>query len=580
MTVATTAANDLVAGQPVTITGASVTGYNVAGATILSRAQRTTFTYYDATTGLANSGGGTAALDRGIPLSLSGPTAGVTSGTFTLTYNSTMLSITGALVDPTLATSYGATLTYNTALSSPGTAVINFHATTGLPNATTSITQASESGSTVTITTATALGLTVGQTVTIAGFYGADSYLVGGYNGTYTVASSSGTSFTYTDTTTGLGTVTNTGTVNTPVLLGGLMATVPSGAYYKSKDLLSFSSVSLSAGASSVPAIGVNALHMVVFPGDAGGAGTVASSDVLAMEQVLAGAGSGFAAYPLVDPNIIGDLAGQGSLNGFAVSLLTGFDQPGGHAADAGLSRRPKNTASGPDPTVSIPSTLQLGSDGSVTVPVNIDDPHPAGSTGMTQATLALSYDPAIFSVSTSDIQLGSVPASGSGWTLQSAVDPAAGQIGVTIWSPTPIASSTAGSLVTIVFRRSDTAASGTTAIDLVPSVDPAGSGVILTQVDDNQGPYTLTPAPTDGYDPQIDGLVSLGAATGSASVPAADVLSATVVDTGPVMVGATAGVVAGRDGFSKGHESGSCGCRFLAPARVGRPCPRAAAGG
>ena len=175
---------------------------------------------------------------------------------------------------------------------------------------------------------------------------------------------------------------------------------------------------------------------------------------------------------------------------------------------------------------MSIPFTLQLGSDGSVTVPVNIDDPHPAGSTGMTQALLALTYDPAVLSVSASDIQLGSVPASGSGWTLQSTVDAAAGQIGVTIWSPTPIASSAAGSLVTIVFHRSDAAAAGTTAIDLVPSVDPNGTGIIPTQVDDGQGAYTLSPAPTAGYDPQIDGLVNLAAGD------AAGAWQATTIDT------------------------------------------------
>ena len=105
VTVATTAANDLVVGHPVTITGATNTWYDVAGATILSVPNSTTFTYYDATTRPANSGGGTASLDRGIPISLTGPTAGVTSGTFTMTYNSAMLSITGALVDPTLAAS-------------------------------------------------------------------------------------------------------------------------------------------------------------------------------------------------------------------------------------------------------------------------------------------------------------------------------------------------------------------------------------------------------------------------------------------------------------------------------------------
>ena len=51
------------------------------------------------------------------------------------------------------------------------------------------------------------------------------------------------------------------------------------------------------------------------------------------------------------------------------------------------------------------------------------------------------------------------------------------------------------GNTVTIVFHRRDAAATGSTAIDLVPSVDPAASGVILTQVDDDLGPYTLTSA-------------------------------------------------------------------------------------
>ena len=178
----------------------------------------------------------------------------------------------------------------------------------------------------------------------------------------------------------------------------------------------------------------------------------------------------------------------------------------------------PANIATGLDPTLSIPSTLHVGADGSLIVPVNIDDPRPAGSAGMTEATLAISYDPAVFRVSTSDIQLGSVPASGSGWSLQSVVDAATGQIGVTLWSTTPIASSAAGSLVTIDFHQRGLVAAGTTTIDLVSSVDPEGLGpnglgVIQTQVNDAHGPYTLTPAPTDAYNPQIDGLVSFTAA-------------------------------------------------------------------
>jgi hypothetical protein len=65
--------------------------------------------------------------------------------------------------------------------------------------------------------------------------------------------------------------------------------------------------------------------------------------------------------------------------------------------------------------------------------------------------------------------------------------------------------------------------------------VDPDGSGMIYTQVADAQGPLTLTPAPTDGYDPQIDGLVTLAGAGASASV-------ATAL---PVMPHLTASVVA-----------------------------------
>src|SRR5205807_1223484 len=45
-----------------------------------------------------------------------------------------------------------------------------------------------------------------------------------------------------------------------------------------------------------------------------------------------------------------------------------------------------------------------------LTFTVMIDDPHPAGSTGMTEATLALRYDPAVLTVSSSDITLGSIP--------------------------------------------------------------------------------------------------------------------------------------------------------------------------
>ena len=241
VTVWTTVAPDLTVNQPVTISGAALAGYNgtFTVTSLPGGANGTTCTYTDATAGLAASGGGTAALARGIPISLRGAsTSGVTSGTFTLTYSASDLAISGAVVNPSLAASYGASLSLD-ASSTPGNAIIDFSATAPLPSAATA-----------------------------------------------------------------------------PILLGGLVATVPSTAYYKAKDLLHFSSVTLHTAGGSVAAIGADAVHLVTFPGNASGSGAITSADALDIARVVAGADAGFAAYPLTDPDIIGDLLGDGSVDG------------------------------------------------------------------------------------------------------------------------------------------------------------------------------------------------------------------------------------------------------------------------
>ena len=438
VTVSTTAAHGLVAGEPVTISGTSQSGYNNTWY-VASVPSQSTFTFI-AASGVGSATGGTYTASSGIPLSLisTSTVTGVTSGQFTLTFDPTLLDVSGVAISPALHAAHSTwTLTCVSSPSqlSAGTAIIDFS---------------------------------------------------NGGTGSLTVNS-------------------------TGIVLGGLTATVPDAAPYKSKDLLHFTSVSLTAGGTSVPAVGADALHLVAYLGDADGNGSISSEDAVDIQRVSATADAGFAAYRLADPYIVGDVLGDGAADGKAVAAITRFlnlvttPQLPPIPSDPSFTR-----AAGPDPTVSIPSALQVGADGSLTVPVNIDDAQPAGSTGMTQAVLALTYDPAVLSVSSSDVQLGSVPAGGSGWKLQSVVDQATGQIGVTIWSPAPIDSSVAGSLVTIEFHQSGLAAAGTTTIDLVGSVDPDGLGVIRTQVDDDQGPYTLTPAPAAGYNPQIDALVSL----------------------------------------------------------------------
>jgi hypothetical protein len=295
-TVWTTASQGLAVGQPVTISGAGVSGYNgtFTVASLPGGSTGTTFTYTDPNTGLANSGGGTAALARGIPISISGPTGGVTSGQFTLTYTASDLSVTGAIVDPTLAASYGATLSLD-ASSTAGTAIIDFKTTTALPAA----------GS-------------------------------------------------------------------TPILLGGLMATVPSTAYYKATDLLHFSSLSVNTG---VTMVGSDALHLVTFQGDGSGDGSITSADGLDISRVVAGADAGFAAYPLTDPDIIADMLSDGAVDGPNGALLGRYINGIATPQLPVYPGAPVNKLSVVGPGVTILSPLQLGSGESAAVPTTVASP-------------------------------------------------------------------------------------------------------------------------------------------------------------------------------------------------------------
>jgi sugar lactone lactonase YvrE len=297
VTVWTTASDGgLAVGEPVTISGAGVSGYNgtFTVTSLPGGSTGTTFTYTDSTASLANSGGGTAALARGIPISISGPTGGVTSGQFTLTYTASDLSVSGALVDPTLATSYGATLSLDSS-STPGNAIIDFKSTTPLPTA--------------------------------------DS---------------------------------------TPILLGGLMATVPSTAYYKAKDLLHFSSLSLNTG---VTVIGSDALHLVTFQGDGSGDGAITSADALDISRVVAGADAGFAAYPLTDPTIIADMLSDGVVDGPNGALLGRYINGIATPQLPVYPGAPVNKLSIADPMVGIPSVSQLGGGESATGPATVIGP-------------------------------------------------------------------------------------------------------------------------------------------------------------------------------------------------------------
>src|SRR5262249_2592478 len=151
----------------------------------------------------------------------------------------------------------------------------------------------------------------------------------------------------------------------------------------------------------------------------------------------------GFPAYGLLDPAIIGDVAGDISVDAGDVSTIAAFvsqlPTPQISAPPTGVTITPV----GADPTLSLVAArggkgeTGRGGEGEnnstppflpfspfpTLVSVLLDQPHPQGSTGLTEAILALTYDPAALSVSPADITLGSLPALGTGWQLHSVVD-------------------------------------------------------------------------------------------------------------------------------------------------------------
>ncbi len=123
-----------------------------------------------------------------------------------------------------------------------------------------------------------------------------------------------------------------------------------------------------------------------------------------------------------------------------------------------------------------------------------LDDSRPAGSTGLTEATLALKYDPTVLKLAPADVTLGSIPNGGTGWQLSAVVDPTTGQVAVELFSFTPIMSGQGGSLVNINFAWQDNTKTPSAAVvQLVPTVILNGRSFSTTLADSLGGMIVST---------------------------------------------------------------------------------------
>ena len=485
------AASAALGAADVTLVGAST---GVVHGSLLVNATNTGFTFLK--TDVSTTGGTTGLL---------------AADTYTVTFvsgSTAFKDLTGALLDGNADGVNGDNYTTTFTVAAPSGVVVSIPDFARGPDATDVIN--------VTNTTSNGIPLTLsnGNGVTDATFvlqYNANLLTITG--GTVNPALT-GASFTVTTSGSGSSAVATivfhsaTALAAGAVRLGGLTATVPNNAPYKSKELLHFSSVSLNGGA--ITAIADDGVHVVAYLGDVSGDGTYTSADSVLISRVASSADSGFAAFPVLDPVIVGDLSGSVKITSTDVTLMNKYLSGSPTPQVPNYPGAPSNNPAGPDPALSLPATIQVSSDGTIRVPVNIDDPHPQGSTGLTQALLALTYDPNVLSVSAADISLGTVPAAGTGWTLQATVDARSGQIAIILFSATPLSTDEAGSLVTIDFHVQPGVTTVTTPVELVAAVDPNGKGVMQTALADDQGLLTLDPGSVSSNGATAEGVVDL----------------------------------------------------------------------
>jgi YDG domain len=463
---------------------------------------------------------------NGIPIMLYNA-ANVTDVTFSLSYNSALLHPTGTLSgnsglsDATSATSSlvlvsnaGGVATFHYTDTSPQSAtplqpLVLGDLTATVPSANFAISSITETGNVVTVTTSSNETFSAGQSIAINGVtnsvYNSNTH----GNGLFTIVNTiSANRFTF-----------NLPVANQAPSSGGVAGVAALGLYQQ-KELLQPGNIIINKGAIT-GAIASSGVHVNSYIGDVNGDGVIDGLDKIAANIVAQGKGNGFSSFAQLDPTIVGDPANDLSVDAGDVTTIDSFvaalnpaqiPLPPTQQPASNPSFFPKADLSSPnasDPTLSLASgegsVLNGGNDSPLTtnlsLSVMIDHPDPEGSTGLNAASLALTFDPEVLTVSAEDITLGSIPSRSSGWQLSAVVDQATGQIGIQLYSSTPIATNQGGSLVNIIFhplaaserRGVNSPVPATTTVQLVNSATPNGQH-FDTGLTDSQSGMILSP--------------------------------------------------------------------------------------
>jgi Cohesin domain len=277
-----------------------------------------------------------------------------------------------------------------------------------------------------------------------------------------------------------------------------LTATVPATAPYAAKSILDLQNVQVNGTAAG----GDAGVEVAAYLGDTSGDRVFGGLDAGLVKQVTVGLGSGFAAYQLADPILIGGVGGNPTFGGLDAALIqqkvVGLvvpqipNIPGGATPPAG----------GPDPRLYfVAASARPGE--TVTVQLRL---HVTERAGVEVIALdeAILFDPTRFRVS--NVRTGSLIA---GFLTVANVDGTAGTIRISQAGATlkHFADGTDGDVLLLDFTVLADARPGPTPLNLAQRVAGGGSATV-TAVSDNHGALTLTPAPSDRPDdPGVDAV-------------------------------------------------------------------------
>lgn len=273
-----------------------------------------------------------------------------------------------------------------------------------------------------------------------------------------------------------------------------ITARVPDDAPYGSTHLIriqppinastgqAFDSVQLNGGA--IACVGDTAVHKVAYLGDASGNHGYSGFDGSMISRVVVQLDSGFDAYPLTDPRLIGDTDRNGSLSGYDASLVAA------KSIDIATPQIPDLPGllspivdSGEDPTVSVGAASAKPGQGA-DVGVSIDN----ASGVLSLDNFRIHYDPAKLNLLESGVSVGSLLA---GWTTLVTVDQANGLLRLTAFGTTPLPAG-ATQLLNLHFTVAANATPGATTVSVDAQSQLNEGSLPLTPVN---GSVTITPA-------------------------------------------------------------------------------------